>query len=159
MVTLHPQSAMEHLHHRFVAADGTGSDGAIAFEATEVAATQKQRTLVPVRPAGAAGRRAGPLARSRSPTTSPAASPRSRRRRAGRGPPRAARSAGSSRRVQDLLPRRRAAYRRVTPAVGQRETQRRAAVAVLAFVVVIAGLLGLVWTVRRAGRQPQTSTR
>src|SRR4029077_18551519 len=33
MVTLHPQSAMEHLHHRFVASDGSGSDGAIAFEA------------------------------------------------------------------------------------------------------------------------------
>src|SRR4029077_20236146 len=26
MLTLHPQSAMEHLHHRFVAADGSGSD-------------------------------------------------------------------------------------------------------------------------------------
>jgi serine/threonine protein phosphatase PrpC len=31
MLTLHPQSAMEHLHHRFVAAEGSGSDGAIAF--------------------------------------------------------------------------------------------------------------------------------
>src|SRR6187401_3728353 len=30
MVTLHPQSAMEHLHQRFVAAEGSGSDGAIA---------------------------------------------------------------------------------------------------------------------------------
>ena len=27
MVTLHPQPAMEHLHHRFIAADGAGSDG------------------------------------------------------------------------------------------------------------------------------------
>jgi hypothetical protein len=47
MVTLHPQSAIEHLHQRFVAADGSGSDGAIALEATEVAATHKQRALVP----------------------------------------------------------------------------------------------------------------
>src|SRR6476659_2876127 len=51
MLTLHPQSAMEHLHARFVAADGSGSDGAIAFEATEVSTTTRARTLVPVRPA------------------------------------------------------------------------------------------------------------
>src|SRR5687768_11021216 len=38
MLTLHPQSAMEHLHHRFVAAGGRGSDGAVAFEATEMPA-------------------------------------------------------------------------------------------------------------------------
>ena len=62
MLTLHPQSAMEHLHHRFVAADGSGSDGAIAFEATEVSSTSRARTLVPVRPGRAAGRRAGSLA-------------------------------------------------------------------------------------------------
>src|SRR5919206_2216477 len=35
LVTLHPQSAIEHLHDRFVNADGRGSDAAIAFEATE----------------------------------------------------------------------------------------------------------------------------
>ena len=66
MLTLHPQSAMEHLHHRFVAADGSGSDGAIAFEATEVSATSKSRTLVPVKPAeplaGAPDRSPIPLA-------------------------------------------------------------------------------------------------
>jgi len=44
MLTLHPQSAMEHLHHRFVSADGSGSDGAIAFEATEVSSTSRART-------------------------------------------------------------------------------------------------------------------
>ena len=69
MVTLHPQPAMEHLHHRFVAADGAGSDAMIAFEATEVASTQKARTLVPVRPAEPLAGDPGPLARSRSPTT------------------------------------------------------------------------------------------
>ena len=66
MLTLHPQSAMEHLHHRFVAADGSGSDGAIAFEATEVSSTSRARTLVPVRPAeplaGAPDRSPIPLA-------------------------------------------------------------------------------------------------
>src|SRR5262249_4855837 len=49
MVTLHPQPAMEHLHHRFSAADGTGSDAMIAFEATEVASTHRARTLVAVK--------------------------------------------------------------------------------------------------------------
>ena len=51
LVTLHPQSAIEHLHARFVAADGKGSDGALAFEANEVGATYKSKSLVPVRPA------------------------------------------------------------------------------------------------------------
>ena len=62
MLTLHPQSAMEHLHHRFVAADGSGSDGAIAFEATEVSSTSRARTLVPVRPAEPLAGCPGPLA-------------------------------------------------------------------------------------------------
>ena len=66
MVTLHPQSAMEHLHQRFREAEGSGSDGAIAFEATEVAPTTRGRTLVPVKPpeplAGAPDRSPIPLA-------------------------------------------------------------------------------------------------
>ena len=66
MVTLHPQPAMEHLHHRFVAADGSASDAMIALEATEVASTHKSRTLVAVRPpeplAGAPDRSPIPLA-------------------------------------------------------------------------------------------------
>ena len=36
VVTLHPQSAVEHLHHLFVAAGGEGSDAVLAIEATEV---------------------------------------------------------------------------------------------------------------------------
>jgi len=36
VVTLHPQSAAEHLHHLFVAAGGEGSDAVLAIEATEV---------------------------------------------------------------------------------------------------------------------------
>ena len=66
MLTLHPQSAMEHLHHRFVADGGAGSDGAIAFEAGEVSATARGRALVPVKPAeplaGAPDRSPIPLA-------------------------------------------------------------------------------------------------
>jgi hypothetical protein len=150
MVTLHPQSAMEHLHQRFVAANGKGSDGAIAFEATEVAATQRGRAPVPVRAAeplaGAPDRSPIPLA---DPVVEGVAAVQA-------GALQARAAAGTAleralRRLQDLLPRRKQAYRRVTPLSARRETQRRAAVAVLAFVVVAIGL-GLAVFV--AGGQP-----
>jgi len=139
MLTLHPQSAMEHLHHRFVAADGSGSDGAIAFEATEVSSTARGRTLVPVRPsaplAGAPDRSPIPLAdnvQAAGVAVSAAA-----------GNARIAAGGAVGRLVawvQDLMPQRKPTYRRVTPLASRRETQRRAALAVLALVVVIGGL-------------------
>ena len=141
LVTLHPQSAIEHLHARFVAADGHGSDGAFAFEATEVGATQKARTLVPVRPAeplaGAPDRSPIPLADS---VTAGAAA-------LGAGATRARDAAGNGFerlvwRIQDHLPRRRPGGRRASTASSRRETQRRAAVALLAFVAV-GGALAL----------------
>jgi hypothetical protein len=150
MVTLHPQSAMEHLHQRFVAANGKGSDGAIAFEATEVAATHRGRAPVPVRAAeplaGAPDRSPIPLA---DPLVDGVAAVQA-------GALQARAAAGNTleravRRLQDFLPRRKPAYRRVTPLSARRETQRRAAVAVLAFVVVAIGL-GLAVFV--AGGQP-----
>jgi hypothetical protein len=139
MVTLHPQSAMEHLHHRFAAADGGGSDGAIAFEATEVASTSRQRTLVPVRPAE-------PLAGAPDRSPIPLADPVAGGVAAVQAGARQARSAAGNAferlivRLQDFLPRRRQGYRRVTPMSARREMQRRAAVAVLAFIVVLGGL-------------------
>ena len=150
MVTLHPQSAMEHLHQRFLAANGKGSDGAIAFEATEVAATARGRAPVPVRAAeplaGAPDRSPIPLA---DPVVDGVAAVQA-------GALQARATAGTAleravRRLQDFLPRRKPAYRRVTPLSARRETQRRAAVAVLAFVVVAIGL-GLAVFV--AGGQP-----
>jgi hypothetical protein len=144
MVTLHPQPAMEHLHHRFVAADGSASDAMIALEATEVASTHKSRALVPVRPAeplaGAPDRSPIPLADN---VTDGVAAVQASAFRA-----RAAAGGALERlvvRFQDLLPRRRAAYRRVTPAAAKREVQRRAALAVLALVVVSGGLFFVVW--------------
>ncbi|HVL53193.1 MAG TPA: hypothetical protein VM344_02930 [Vitreimonas sp.] len=139
MVTLHPQSAMEHLHHRFVAADGSGSDGSVAVEATEVAITHKQRTLVPVRPAE-------PLAGRPDRSPIPLADPVVGGVAAVQAGARQARSVAgnaferSIMRLQDLLPQRRTAHRRVTPISARRETQRRAAVALLAFIVVAFGL-------------------
>jgi hypothetical protein len=139
LVTLHPQSAMEHLHHRFIAADGAGSDGAIAFEATEVTATSKHRELVPVKPpeplAGAPDRSPIPLA---DPVVDSVA--------AMQAGARAAKVAAGSAfgrgvlRLQDLLPRRRSGQRRVTPLSSRRETQQRAAVALLAFILVVSTL-------------------
>jgi hypothetical protein len=139
MLTLHPQSAMEHLHHRFVAADGSGSDGAIAFEATEVSSTARGRTLVPVRPstplAGAPDRSPIPLAdnvQAAGAAVSTAA-----------GNARIAAGGAVERAVawaQGLMPQRKPAYRRITPLASRRQTQRRAALAVLAMVVVVGGL-------------------
>ncbi len=155
MVTLHPQSAMEHLHHRFVAADGTGSDGAVAFEATEVASTQKQRTLVPVRPAeplaGAPDRSPIPLA---DPVVGGVAAVQ-----AGASKARTAAGTAFERtvvRLQDLLPRRQAGHRRVTPISTRRETQRRAAIALLAFILVVGGLGLAVFFAPRGGGPGET---
>ncbi|MEP6638314.1 MAG: hypothetical protein ABJC39_03115, partial [Chloroflexota bacterium] len=139
MLTLHPQSAMEHLHQRFVAAEGSGSDGAIAFEATEVPSTSRARTLVPVRPAeplaGAPDRSPIPLADNvQAAGVAVSAAAGNARTAAGGAIERA------FARVQDLMPRRKTAYRRVTPLSSRRETQRRAALAVLALVVVVGGL-------------------
>lgn len=151
IVTLHPQSAMEHLHHRFVAADGTGSDGAIAFEATEVSATQKQRTLVPVKPpeplAGAPERSPIPLADSVSGGVAAVqASARQARTAAGGAAGRLVW------RLQDLMPRRDTRYRRVTPISSRRAMQRRAAVGIIGLALIV-GALGIGIYLNAGGRQ------
>jgi hypothetical protein len=156
MVTLHPQSAMEHLHHRFIAADGSGSDGAIAFEATEVSATTKQRKLVPVKPAeplaGTPDRSPIPLADSV--TAGAAAVTQSARQATSAAGGAAGRLLGG---MQDRLPRRSSPTdRRVTGASARRETQRRAAVAVLALVAVVATLGIGVWYFAGQGGSPGT---
>ena len=144
MVTLHPQSAMEHLHQRFRAADGAGSDGAIAFEATEVAPTTRGRTLVPVRPpeplAGAPDRSPIPLADNvQAAGVAMSAAADSARVAAGTAFERVVA------RVHDLMPQRKPAYRRVTPLASRRETQRRAAMALVALLVVVGSLAMSVW--------------
>ena len=115
------------------------SDGAIAFEATEVSSTSRARTLVPVRPAeplaGAPDRSPIPLADNvQAASIAVSAAAGNARTAAGGAIERA------FARVQDLMPQRKPAYRRVTPLSSRRETQRRAALAVLALVVVVGGL-------------------
>ena len=106
-------------------------------------------------PAGRAARRcSGPLA---DPARRQRAGRRGRGVRRGRQRPEGRRrrpSSGSSARLQDVLPRRKPAYRRVTPLASRRETQRRAAIALLALVVVVGGL-GHRRSARSAARRQQ----
>ncbi len=137
LVSLHPSSAVEHIHHRFVAMDGTGSDGAIALEAAEVASTYHRAELVPVAPeeplAGSPERSPIPLADSLSGGVAAVTDTASRARRAAGG---AARDGLD--RVQDLLPRRAEPSRKVTPVTARRATQRRVAIAALVLIGTIA---------------------
>lgn len=143
LLTLHPQSAMEQLQAHFVAAGGTGSDAAIAIEATEVSATTRQRRLVPVQAreplAGVPDRSPIPLADSFSGAAN------SIQETAGRATAAAGGAVGRGfGRVLDRLPRRRPGQRTVTPASSRVETQRRAAIAVLAFVVLALVLVSAI---------------
>lgn len=143
VVTLHPQSAVEHLHHLFVAAGGEGSDAVLAIEASEVSLAKVEHRLVPVAPseplAGPSSRStalAGQFAGAASAVQDRASEARSVVRDA---------IGGVVNAVLDLMPRRRASYRRITPAATRRETQRRAAMALLAFLGVVAFLGTALW--------------
>lgn len=145
VVTLHPQAAMEHLHQRFVAAGGAGSDGALALEAAEVAATARGPKPVPARPAeplaGQPDRSPIPLADSVGAAGAVVSGGASRAKAAAGDV-----AGGVVRRAQDLLPRRGPRHRRVTPAASRRDTQRRAAIAILFFVGILVALgLGAWW--------------
>ncbi|MBP1705810.1 MAG: Stp1/IreP family PP2C-type Ser/Thr phosphatase, partial [Chloroflexi bacterium] len=151
VVTLHPQAAMEHLHRRFVAAGGSGSDGALALEAAEVSATARGPKPVAARPAeplaGQPDRSPIPLADSVGAAGAAVSGGASRAKAAAGGA-----AGGILRWAQDLLPRRGPIYRRVTPAASRRDAQRRAAVGALLFVGVLAALgLGAWWL---GGRTP-----
>ncbi len=148
--TLHPQAAMERVHARFAAAGGAGSDGAIAIEAVEVLATSQRGRLVPARPpeplAGTPDHSPIPLADSVGGGVAAVSSGASRARAAAGSAARAAVA-----RLQELLPRRGSRYRRVTPAATRRESQRRAAVAILAFIAIVAALGVGLWVVGGSG--------
>ena len=139
VVTLHPQSAVEHLHHLFVAAGGEGSDAVLAIEATEVSLARVEHRLVPVSPSE-------PLAGAPLSSPIPLADQLAGAASAVQDRAAAARSAvregfaGAVSRLLDLMPRRRASYRRISAATTRRETQRRAAMAVLAFIGFVAVL-------------------
>ena len=141
LVTLHPQPAIEHLAQRFAEAGGNGSDGCLILEVGEVPVVRAGRTLVPVRPpeplAGAPDRSPIPLADSVSGGVAAAQAGARRARSAAAGA--LSRLIG---RAQDSMPSRAPSPRRVRTMGSRRESQQRAAVAILALVVV-AGTLGI----------------
>jgi hypothetical protein len=144
VVTLHPQSAVEHLHHLFVAAGGEGSDAVLALEATEVSLTRVEHRLVPVVPAE-------PLAGEPERSPIPLADQVAGLATAVRDGAGAVRTgvgdsvSGGVNRVLDLMPRRRTGYRRMRTASDSQENRRRASIAAIALVAVFVLLGGLVW--------------
>ncbi len=141
LVTLHPQPALEHLARRFGELGGTGSDGGLVLEVAELSAVKSGRTLVAVRPAeplaGAPDRSPIPLADTVSGGVAAAQAGARRARSAAAGV--LGRVIG---RAQDAMPSRPPGPRWVTPMGARRETQQRAAVAVLVLVLV-TGSLGI----------------
>ncbi len=152
LVTLHPQSAVEHLTTRFRASSGAGSDGALIIEAAEIAVSRAGVVPVPVRPAE-------PLAGMPDRSPIPLADTVAGGFAAAQSGARWARGAAGGAlyrfllRIQDALPSRGTRNRRVTPLSARREMQRRAAVALLSLVVVVGGLGAAVF-VLGGGRTP-----
>jgi hypothetical protein len=142
MLTLHPQAAVEHLHHLFVAAGGEGSDAMIAVEATE------RSTHAPSRTRPASGASFGDLPRMPAPIGAAAGSAVA----LGRNPigQWVARMVD---RAWELAPSRRPSVRRISPRISQAETQRRAAFGVLAFVGIILVLGVIVVLLPRGGER------
>lgn len=156
VVTLHPQSAVEHLHHLFVAAGGDGPDAVLAVEATELAATRADRRLAPV----AAGTDAfaempgGPI---------PGGDQMAGAATAVTGAFGDAATAisgafgGAVDRLLDLMPRRDRTARSIPSRVSRQESQRRGAFALLGLLGVVL-VLGLgVWLLPR-GREASINT-
>jgi hypothetical protein len=144
VVTLHPQSAVEHLHHLFVAAGGEGSDAVIALEATEASLTRPEQRLVPVTPAE-------PLAGTPDHSPIPLADQVSAFGSAVRDRAGATRSGvsegihGVVDRILDMMPKRRTGYRRMRTANDNADNRRRASIAAVALVGILVVLGGLVW--------------
>ena len=139
VVTLHPQSAAEHLRNLYVAAGAEGADVLLILEATEVPVTAVGRPLIPVRApepfAGQPERSPIPLADTVSEQAAAiGGAARAVQERARRG------LASLLGRAQDSLPRREAPRRRVTPWQSRVETQRRLALAILALLGVVVVL-------------------
>lgn len=136
VVTLHPQSAVEHLHHLFVASGGEGSDAVLVVEASDLASRDGRRPALASRGDAFGELAAGTQAElaGSSPRSTPAAAVAG-----GRGLVASITGAigDGVDRLLDLVPRPRTAPRAFTPQVSRREAQRRGAIAILAFLAVI----------------------
>lgn len=156
VVTLHPQSAVEHLHHLFVAAGGDGPDAVLAVEATELAATRADRRLAPVTTSSDAFAEmpAGPI-----PGGDQMAGAAAAVTGAFGGAATAVSGAfgGAVDRLLDLMPRRDRAARSIPSRVSRRESQRRGAFALMGLLGVVL-ILGIgVWLLPR-GREASINT-
>ncbi len=149
VTTLHPDSAVQHLHNRLVAEGGPTSDALLVVEATEVAATKVERALVPVRPnetlAGAPDSSPIPLADT---VAAGATAVQGRARSAGAAGRAAIVETGAL--LLGLIPRRRG-YRRVTPLSDRQLARQRAGVVALIALFLIGAVGVANWA---AGRPP-----
>jgi hypothetical protein len=157
VVTLHPQSAVEHLHHLFVAAGGDGSDAVLAIEASEYSASRVEHRLIPVASPD-------PYASGSGGSPIPLVDQMAGAAAAVQGRAIQAREAvgnvffGAIDRVMDVMPHRPTSYRRIRSTASRRETQRRAAVAFLSFLGVTLVLGLAVWVFPRGTEDPITRT-
>ncbi len=131
ILTLHPQAAVEHLHHLFVAAGGAGSDGLIAVEAKEQTSRVQARATAPV------GDAYGDLPGVMPEPVGGAVGSAMLGVRDGLD--------GVRDRFWDLMPRRRARAHEVSAIHSKAENRRRAAMGLLALVAVVF-LVGVVLT-------------
>jgi serine/threonine protein phosphatase PrpC len=156
VVTLHPQSAVEHLHHLFVAAGGEGPDAVLAVEATELALARADRRLAPVSGGtdAFADMPGGPI-----PGGDQVVGAATAVSGAFGGAATAVSGAfgGAMDRLIDLMPRRDRTARSIPSRVSRRESQRRGAFALLGLLGVVL-VLGLgVWLLPR-GKEPSINT-
>jgi serine/threonine protein phosphatase PrpC len=156
VVTLHPQSAVEHLHHLFVAAGGEGPDAVLAVEATELALARADRRLAPVSGGtdAFADMPGGPI-----PGGDQVVGAATAVSGAFGGAATAVSGAfgGAMDRLIDLMPRRDRTARSIPSRVSRRESQRRGAFALLGLLGVVL-VLGLgVWLLPR-GKEASINT-
>ena len=123
VLTLHPQAAVEHLHHLFVAAGGGGSDGLIVVEAKEQTSRVQARSMAP------AGNAYGDLPGTVPEPVGGAVGSAVLGLRDGFD--------GLRNRLWDLMPRRSTNVQEVSAVHSRAETRRRAAMGLLALVVVV----------------------
>jgi hypothetical protein len=130
ILTLHPQAAVEHLHHLFVAAGGEGSDGIIAVEAKEQTTRDQGRAV--------------PVAASDSYGDLPGMMPEPVGGAMGSAMVGAQSALGDVReRFWGAMPRRRTRAHEVSPSSSHADTRRHAAMGLLALVVLVF-VVGLV---------------